>query len=453
MLAEAIIRWRKTRDLRRVAQLTRAQLEAEKLAEFRRLVRHAHAHSPYYRRIIAERGIDAASCTPLDFPVLTKSLLMRHFDEIVTAPGVTKSAIAEFLTRSHDPAERFLGRYRVIHTSGSSGEVGYFVYSSRDWARGTAMRPPAARPVRKGDAKGKFRLAFYGAVDGHYAGVTLISSFKTGLAKLFVDAELLEVNDPLPEIVEQLNEFQPEVLIGYTTALKILAAEQQRGALALRRVINVTTAGEATSAADMALLGQTFGCAVVNSYGCSEHLGMGASLPGGDRIVLNDHDLVFEFFPDHTLITNLFNYTLPLIRYRMADVLRPVPSGEHSPYLVIESLVGRNELQPVFKNRDGVEDFVSPHTINEIFVAGVTRFQLELTGDAAFRFMICLDAALDGAQRAAAAEAVAARLREILARKRMDNVRFDVVPTDDLPVNPRTRKFQLIVDRRQSTMA
>ena len=106
MLAEAIIRWRKTRDLRRVAQLTRAQLEAEKLAEFRRLVRHAHEHSPYYRRIIAERGIDVASCTPLDFPVLTKSLLMRHFDEIVTAPGVTKSAIAEFLTRSHDPAER-----------------------------------------------------------------------------------------------------------------------------------------------------------------------------------------------------------------------------------------------------------------------------------------------------------------------------------------------------------
>ena len=164
----------------------------------------------------------------------------------------------------------------------------------------------------------------------------------------------------------QLNEFQPEVLIGYTTALKNLAAEQQRGALALSHVIGVTTAGEATSAADMALLGQVFGCTVVNTYGCSEHLGMGASLPGGDRIVLNDHDLVFEFFPDHTLITNLFNYTLPLIRYRMADVLRPVASEEHAPYLVIESLVGRNELQPVFKNRDGVEDFISPHTINEI---------------------------------------------------------------------------------------
>ena len=50
---------------------------------------------------------------------------------------------------------------------------------------------------------------------------------------------------------------------------------------------------------------------------------------------------------------------------------------------------------------------------------------------------------------AGATAAVGERLREILARKRMDNVRFDVVPTDDLPVNPRTRKFQLIVDRRR----
>ena len=65
--------------------------------------------------------------------------------------------------------------------------------------------------------------------------------------------------------------------------------------------------------------------------------------------------------------------------------------------------------------------------------------------------MICLDPKLDAAERAAAVEGVAARLRDILARKRMDNVRFDVAPTDDLPVNPRTRKFQLIVDRRNAS--
>ncbi len=448
MLAEAVVRWRTAREHRRSAKLTRAELEAGKLAKFRRLVRHAEQRSPYYRRIVAERGIDVTSCTPNDFPVLTKSLLMQHFDEIVTAPGVTKGAIAEFLTRSHDPAELFLDRYRVIHTSGSSGEVGYFVYSPSDWARGTVMRRQGGRPVRKAGAKGKFRMAYYAAVDGHYAGVTLVSAISNSLARFFIDLKMFEVNDPLADVLARLNEFQPEVLVGYTTALKILAAEKRRGRLSLQRVVSVMTAGEATSPADMAFLSETFGCQVVNSYGCSEHLGLGASPPGGDKIVIYDDDLMLELNADHTLVTNLFNYTLPLIRYRMADALRQIPSGEHAPYLVIESLVGRNELQPVFKNRDGVEDFISPHTINEIFVAGVTRFQLHLTGDSEFRFMICLDPALDAAQSSTATAAVAARLREILARKRMENVRFDVVPIDDLPVNPRTRKFQLILDRR-----
>ena len=32
----------------------------------------------------------------------------------------------------------------------------------------------------------------------------------------------------------------------------------------------------------------------------------------------------------------------------------------------------------------------------------------------------------------------------------MDNVRYDVLAVDDLPVNPRTRKFQLIVDQRSA---
>lgn len=449
MLADTFVRWRKAREQRRMARLTRDELEAAKLAKFRRLVSWVEPRSAYYRRIIAERRIDVGSCRPEDFPVLTKSLLMKHFDEIVTVPGVTKQAIAEFLTRSHDPTELFLGRYRVIHTSGSSGEVGYFVYSPSDWARGTAMRGQRGRPVRKAGAKGKFRMAYYAAVDGHYAGVTMVSAIKTSLARFFLDLKMFEVNDPLADVLTQLDEFQPEVLVGYTTALKILAAEQRRGNLKLQRVVAVMTAGEACSPADMTFLGETFGCEVVNSYGCSEHLGLGASAPGGDKIVIYDDDLMLELESDHTLVTNLFNHTLPLIRYRMADVLRQVPSGEHAPYLVIESLVGRNELQPVFKNRDGVEDFISPHTINEVFVAGLTRFQLQLTGDAEFRFMICLDPALDAAQRSAAAAAVGTRLREILARKRMDNVRFDVVPTDDLPVNPRTRKFQLIVDHRK----
>jgi phenylacetate-coenzyme A ligase PaaK-like adenylate-forming protein len=329
--------------------------------------------------------------------------------------------------------------------------VGYFVYAPADIVRGTGMGRRAQRPQpgRKRRNRGRYRLAFFGATDGHYAGVTMVSQLRRGLARVFLKAALFEVNSPLPEVIAGLNAFQPDMLLGYTTALKILAEQQREGALKIAPVL-ITASGEATTRGDKEVLEQAFGCGVINAYGCSEHLGMGGALPGSDELVLYDDDLIFECRDDHTLVTNLFNHTLPLIRYRMSDTLRPVATDAHRPYLVVENLIGRNELQPVFTNRDGVKDFISPHTINEVFVRGVTRFQMHLTGDTSFRFLICVDKTLPPAEKAAATAGVETRLREILAAKRLDNVQFSVEEVDDLPVNPRTRKFQLIVDARDT---
>ena len=113
---------------------TRAELEAIKLRKFRSLLRHARLHAPYYANIIRERGLDVDTCTPADFPVLTKTILMANFDAIVTDPRITKKVVADFLTRSSDPRERLFGKITVVHTSGTSGEVGYFLYAPADHA-------------------------------------------------------------------------------------------------------------------------------------------------------------------------------------------------------------------------------------------------------------------------------------------------------------------------------
>jgi phenylacetate-coenzyme A ligase PaaK-like adenylate-forming protein len=144
--------------------MSRAQLEADKLSRFRDLVAHANLHSPYYANVIKERGIDIVRCVPTDFPVLTKSILSTHFDTIVTDRRITKQVVADFLSRSTDPTEQLFDSYRVLHTSGTSGEVGYFLYSNRDWYRGMMIagrqRQPTARRKRR---FGRFRFGFYGA--------------------------------------------------------------------------------------------------------------------------------------------------------------------------------------------------------------------------------------------------------------------------------------------------
>ncbi len=427
---------------------TRAELDAIKLEKFRALVRHANEKAPYYSNIIRERGIDLNTCVPTDFPVLTKALLMANFDGIVTDPRITRQVVADFLTRSADPGDRLFGKITVLHTSGTSGEVGYFLHAPTDVARTNLRRQGAyGRMPRRAKRFRRIRIAFYGATDGHYVGVTGIRSMGRGLRRLVLNPEAFEVNTPLPAVVEQLNRFEPDVLLGYTTALKMLAEEQRAGRLKIPPIVVVAT-GETVTKADLEFLSESFAGARVSSvYACTEHMTMGVSNPDGETMTLIDDNLIFEFHEDHSIITNLYNFTMPLIRYQMSDILRPV-SPPDARYIIVKSLVGRNERLPTFLNSAGVTDFVSPHTINEIFVKGVTRFQMQLTGPSSFRFPICVDEALSPEERSAAAAGIEARLHQMLRQKGLGNVTFEVPIVTEIPLNPRTRKFQLIVDER-----
>jgi phenylacetate-coenzyme A ligase PaaK-like adenylate-forming protein len=434
------------------AAQSRIELEAAKREKFRRLVRHANAHAPYYARIVRERGLDLDTCAPSDFPELTKKLLMANFDAIVTDPRITKQVVADFLTRSSDPKELLFEEITVVHTSGTSGEIGYFLYSPADYAR---MRVNARRNrkafrhlfPRRWPGLRRLRAAFYGATGGHYAGVTGVAALQRGALRWLIKARAFEVNTPLPAVIAQLNEFKPDVISGYTTALKMLADEQLAGRLNIRPMAVFAT-GEMVTKADMQMLSRAFHGATASSlYACTEHMLLGISDPDGETMTLMDDNLTFEIYEDHSVITNLFNYTMPLIRYRMSDILRPV-SEPGARRIVIENLVGRTELMPLFVNSAGDQDFISPHTINEIFVPGVTRFQMQITGPSSFRFLICVEAALDDQARTAAAAAVEARLEEILQQKGLANVTFQVSIVAEIPLNERTRKFQLIVDGR-----
>jgi phenylacetate-CoA ligase len=432
------------------------EFEAVQLRRFRALVRHAHAHAPYYARIIGERGLDPGSCVPTDFPELTKQILMANFDQIVTDHRITKKIVADFLVRSADPKQRLFDEITVMHTSGTSGELGYFLSAPADQARmrkGAWRNRRALRGLLRQLWVGprRLKIAFYGATGGHYAGASSVAAMQRGLSRLLVAAEAFEVNLPLAGVLEQLNAFQPDVIFGYTTALKVLADRQCAGALNLRpRAIFAT--GEMVTKADLRYLSDAFGGAAASGiYACTEHMTLGVSNADGETMTLTDGNVMFEFHEDHSIVTNLYNYTLPLIRYRMSDILRPVSKPGERP-IVIHNLVGRVELMPAFNNSAGATEYLSPHTINEIFAAGVTRFQMQITGYESFRFPICVEPNLSPQGRAAAVAAIEARLKEILRQKGLDNVRFDVVVVADIPLNARTRKFQLVVRQTAADM-
>jgi phenylacetate-coenzyme A ligase PaaK-like adenylate-forming protein len=415
-------------------------LAASRMRKFRDLVTFVGRQSPYYARLIRENNISTDNCSPEDFPVLTKQLLMQRFDEIVTVPGIRKSRIADFLSRSKDPRELYRGHI-VLHTSGSSGEIGYFVYSPDDWARGMAQysrgHPHSFLKRRK--------AAYFGAIQGHFAGVTQFITMERSFLRLLYRVRCFDINDPLRKVVDGLNAFQPNILTGYPSGLLMLARKQMAGELRISP-FSCEFGGEPLSQGDRQTLETAFGAPVWNFYASTEHMLMAAGGPGPGGMSLCEDDLIFELHDDHTCVTNLFNRTLPLIRYRMEDILKPQPSPDTGATCrTIEDLVGRMEQAPVFLNRRGEEDFISPFIFIEFQAKNLRRFRIVIESMTSFRFLAVLEAGLTFAEREAAIHEIEAGLMDILHQKEMDNVRFRIEATDDLPVDPRTGKFKLIV--------
>lgn len=429
------------------SRLTRAQLEELQLAKFRRLAAFARERSPYYGALMRERGIDPATARPEDFPVLTKAEVGEHFDAMVTDRRITRAGIAEFLARSTDPRELFEGRYHVLHTSGTSGTVGYFVFSHEAWIKG------ASHVVRASPLRLRRRVAYVAATKGHFAGVSLILAGNDGTNRLFYEVRTYDVGQPLPRLVADLNAQQPHALVGYAAALRVLGEAQERGELRIAPE-HVGNGGEPLSLEAKAYLERIFGVRVMNGYASSEHLYMAMTFPGQDGMQLLEDDLIFELRPDCTCVTNLFNEVLPLIRYRMDDVLIPETSGaSRSPFTRVREIVGRQENALTFLNERGEEDFIHPIVIVELVIRGLHAWQVVLLDKISFRVRAQFEPGLAYAQREETVEALRRKLSELLAEKEMRNVRFEIDPVESLAVDPKSGKFRLVVREAEECLS
>ncbi len=116
------------RQFRAREHWTRKLLEEHQAHALSQVRAYAYAHSPFYQHF--HKGLYDA---PLqDLPVLTKALLMEHFDEVVTDRAIHLQEVkAHAADLSGD--ERFLGHYWVNATSGSSGHPGLFLFNRTEW--------------------------------------------------------------------------------------------------------------------------------------------------------------------------------------------------------------------------------------------------------------------------------------------------------------------------------
>ena len=113
--------------LKRNEKKNPAQIRILQEKKLRKLLRFAYKHSPYYRDAftqagISERELDTAPLTA--FPTLDKTELLSNFDRLITVDDLNQDALRRFDAESAADRKPYLGRYHVVHSSGSTGKPG-----------------------------------------------------------------------------------------------------------------------------------------------------------------------------------------------------------------------------------------------------------------------------------------------------------------------------------------
>ena len=328
------------------------QLAGLQRARLRALLAHAIDRSPFHAARLA--GIDAARFELTDvaqLPIMTKTQMMNGFDEVVTDRRLTRELVDQHIAASSAEPSLLFGDYVCLVSGGSSGLRGVFVQTAEEYAEFTAS------VIRR--AMAAFLASGGHPADGMVTGIVAAASpvHSSGMAAATATGppfRLVPAPATLPtaRIVERLNAAQPPALIGHATKLAELAREQSAGQ-APRCGCGPSRRSPRCSPHRIARPSATrFGIPVINMFVSTEGL-VGHSEPGGLELTFASDTCIAECVdeagrpvPDGTastrvLITNLHNFTQPLIRYELTDRFTP---AEASPGGFLRASVdGRND--------------------------------------------------------------------------------------------------------------
>jgi phenylacetate-CoA ligase len=172
-------------------------------------------------------------------------------------------------------------------------------------------------------------------------------------------------DDALCDVVRQISAWQPVLLDGYAEALNLLAQYIQAAGGLERKPHAVMSSAQTLPDQSRRVIEDAFGCRVYDKYGsrefsgiayeCEAHAGYHVVAEGYIVEILRDGEPAAPGETGEVVITDLNNYCMPFIRYRIGDLAqavdnsRPCSCGRGLPR------IGRVEgrVQSIIQGNDG----------------------------------------------------------------------------------------------------
>lgn len=301
-------------ELRDTQWLSADRLRALQLRKLGRLVQHAYNHVPYYRQAMSEAGVHPNEVTSLEdlvrLPMLSKDSVRRNL-------------YFDLFADTH--RKRWMQK---IATSGSTGEP-FTVYADRQQLQmrfATTLRALEWTGWRFGDRQVRLWHQTIGMTRLQTVRERLDALF---MRRLFIPAfELTPTN--LERMLDRISAHRPVLVDGYAESLNFLASYIREGGKAVFSPKAVMSSAQALSAATKRLIEEEFRTRVFDKYGSREFSGIAYQCGESDYYHVMDESYLVEIVVEgrpalpgevgEIVITDLNNFSMPLIRYRIGDL-------------------------------------------------------------------------------------------------------------------------------------
>lgn len=300
------------RALYYIAQLKRHQwLKEEELVtiqerKLRAMVKHAYHNVPFYRELYDSVGIKPEDIKSIEdlriLPIITKKDVQKNYPDKIIANGVD------------------INRCGIGHTSGSSG-ISLEICSG-------------LRTIEYSQAL--FGYAFFESglkltdklvnLTHPYYKITNTWFRKLGILR----KENINLHDPPGVIIEALKKAKPDVIYSFPSVILLLAKEIEEKGISGISPRMIVTQGETLTEYAREKIGDAFHTEVYDTYGASEFMRLAFECQERSGYHIITDCAVVEFIkdgknvdagePGEIVVTGLYNYEMPLIRYNLDDI-------------------------------------------------------------------------------------------------------------------------------------
>ena len=316
--------------------LSPTEIESLQFRQLHDLLTHAYQHVPFYRTRMESVGFYPESDSSLNglcnLPLLTKDDILAHRDDLV--------------------ADNFpLASLKLNASGGSTGHTLSFFNDRPSLDARSAITIRSDRWA--GLDIGTPHARLWGAPLDLRVQQRLLNRLNNYLLKrLWLDCFRMS-GSLMAAYAYKLQRYHPQVIIGYATALVTLAQFLQANGITDVHPKGIISSAETLFDDQRQIIETAFGCKVYNRYGCRETGPIACECPQG-KLHINADFVILEVLKNskpatpgeigEIMLTPLFSYGMPLIRYRVGDLgvaAEPEPCACGRGLPTIERVIGR----------------------------------------------------------------------------------------------------------------